>query len=96
MEQGQMDVNRELMLDGNALAGMLYDIFGTEMTTTPTQCAHCGDIAAVGALLAFTQAPGMVLRCPSCESIVLRMVQTPTAMYLDARGAAYLKLARSA
>ncbi len=96
MDQGQKDMNRELMLDGNALAGMLYDIFGTEMTTTPARCAHCGDIAAMGALLAFTQAPGMVLRCPSCDSVVLRMVQTPNAVYLDARGAAYLRLARSA
>ncbi len=96
MEQIQMDANLELMLDGNALAGTLYDIFGAEMTTTPAQCASCGDIAEMGALLAFTHAPGMVLRCPSCESIVLRIVQTPEAIYLDARGASYLRLGRQA
>jgi hypothetical protein len=42
--------------------------------------------------LAFTQAPGAVLRCPACENIVLRIVETDTAFYLDARGATYLRL----
>ncbi len=94
MEQMQMDTNLELMLDGNALAGALYDIFGTEMTTTPAECASCGNVAEMGALLAFTHAPGMVLRCPTCESILLRMVETPDAIYLDARGAVYLRIAK--
>jgi len=45
-------------------------------------------------LLAFTQAPGIVLRCPSCENVVVRITQTPDAFYIDARGAVYLRLAR--
>jgi hypothetical protein len=94
MKPMQMDTNLELMLDGNALAGMLYDVFGAEMTSTPAECASCGNVAEMGALLAFTHAPGMVLRCPTCESIVLRMVETPDAIYLDARGAVYLRMAK--
>ncbi len=85
-------MNRELMLDGNAVAGVLHGIFGTEMTTVPGECAHCGHVAEIGALLAFTQGPGIVLRCPTCENIVVRIVQTPDAIYLDARGATYLRL----
>ncbi len=88
------DMNRELMLDGNAVAGLLYDIFGTEMTTGTAECAHCGNVGEIGALLAFTQGPGAVLRCPACEGILLRIVQTPDAIYMDARGASYLRLAR--
>jgi len=45
-------------------------------------------------LLAFTQGPGIVLRCSGCENIVIRIVQTPDAIYLDARGAVYLRLNR--
>jgi hypothetical protein len=89
-----MDLNRELMLDGNAVGGLLYDIFAAEMTATPSQCATCGNVAEMGALLAFTQAPGVVLRCPACENIVVRIVQTQDAIYIDARGAAYLRLER--
>jgi len=86
------DINRELMLDANATAGLLYEIFGAEMTAEPTECAHCGREGEIGTLLAFTQGPGVVLRCSGCENIVLRIVQTPEAIYLDARGAVYLRL----
>jgi hypothetical protein len=94
MDDIQDDMNRELMLDGNAVAGVLFEIFAEEMTASPTECAHCGNVGEIGALLAFTQAPGLVLRCPACENIMLRIVETPQAIYLDARGAAYLRLER--
>ena len=87
-----IDINRELMLDANATAGLLHEIFGLEMTAEPTECVNCGREAEMGTLLAFTQGPGVVLRCSGCESVVLRIVQTPDAIYLDARGAVYLKL----
>lgn len=94
MQNETMDTNTEMMLDGNALGGMFLEMFGVEMTAAPTECAHCGTANAMGALLMFTQAPGIVLRCPACEQIMVRIVQTPDALYLDARGAAYLRIAR--
>jgi hypothetical protein len=94
MESAQADTNREMMLDANAVAGLLHEIFGAEMTTTPGECASCGNVAEIGSLLAFVQAPGIILRCSACEEIILRIVQTPEAIYLDARGAVYLRLAR--
>ncbi len=94
MEPIPMDMNGELMLDGNAIAGLLDSMFGREMTTTFAECAHCGNTAEMGGLLAFTQAPGIVLRCPACQSVVMRIVETPSATYLDARGVTYLRLNR--
>jgi hypothetical protein len=94
MADAPNDRNRELMLDGNAVAGLLRDVFSQEMTPTPTECAACGKASELGALLAFRQAPGVVLRCPACESVVLRMATTPRAIYLDARGAVYLRVTR--
>ena len=91
----QTDLNRELMLDANATAGLLYEIFGAEMTASPTECAHCGREGEIGTLLAFTQGPGIVLRCSSCENVVIRIVPTPEAIVLDARGAVYLKIGRA-
>ncbi len=88
------DINRELMLDANATAGLLREIFGVEMTAEPTECATCGNEAEIGTLLAFVQGPGITLRCSACENVVLRITQTPEAIYLDARGAVYLRLAR--
>jgi len=94
MEESQADMNRTLMVDANAVGGLLQEIFGAEMTAAPAECAHCGNVAEVGTLLAFTQSPGVILRCSACEEVMLRIVQTPDATLLDARGAVYLRLPR--
>ena len=88
------DLNRALMLDGNAVGGLLQQIFGLEMTTNPAECANCGNVSEMGGLLAFTRGPGAVLRCPACEEVMIRVVETPDAIYLDARGAVYVRLAK--
>ena len=90
----QMDMNRALMMDGNAAAGTLYEVFAMEMTTSLAECACCGKRSEMGGLLAFIHTPGLVLRCPECEDIVLRVAVTPDAYYLDARGAMDLRLVR--
>ena len=98
MPEVQRDMNQEtgldraLMVDGNAVAGLLCEIFAMEATTGEVQCVSCGRRGEIGSLFAFTQAPGVVLRCPRCENIVIRIVQTPGAIYLDARGVTYLRL----
>ena len=92
------DVERQdevaMVLDGNALAGILASVFGVDVTAAPGRCAHCGTVSMVAELRAFTRAPGSVLRCPACDGVVLRIVETPDATYVDARGAAYLRLDR--
>ena len=84
------------MFDANAAAGLLHEIFGVEMTASHTECANCGNEAEMGTLIAFTRGPGIVLRCSTCEHVMIRIVQTPEAIHFDARGAVYLKLARPA
>jgi hypothetical protein len=81
---------QSLMLDGNAIAGILIDVFGAEMTLAPVACASCGSTGAMGRLWAFVESPGYVIRCPDCQGIILRMTVTPSEIYLDARGASYL------
>jgi len=81
-----------LMLDGNALAGLLHQLFDVEMTIAPVKCASCGRIGELGSLWAFAESPGYVLRCPACQKIVIRMTVTPDQVYLDTRGASYLRI----
>jgi hypothetical protein len=81
---------QSLMLDGNALAGLLHDLFYAEMTDAAVECANCGRHGEMGSLWAFVESPGYVLRCPDCQSIVMRIAVTPEQVYLDARGAAYV------
>jgi hypothetical protein len=84
---------RALVLDANAVAGLLDEIFGAEMTASPTACAHCGRAGEMGTLMAYVHAPGVVLRCPTCQQVMVRIVRTPDAIFLDARGAVYLRVA---
>jgi hypothetical protein len=94
MQSEPTDINTEMMLDGNAAGGIFMSLFGVEMTAAPTECASCGTPHQMGALIAFTQAPGIILRCPACRQVMVRIVETPDAIYLDARGAVYLRIAR--
>ncbi len=89
MDVGLIDMNEELMLDGNAVAGLLEEIFSVEMTVAHTCCANCGREGEMGSLHAFLHGPGVVLRCPACEQVVLRIARTPKMTYVDARGAVY-------
>lgn len=93
-DQSTTDPVADHMLDGNALAGTLAAAFGSDMTAVPGRCAHCGAVNLVGALRAYVRAPGGVLRCPVCDGVVLRVVETADATYIDARGAAYLRFER--
>lgn len=92
MGDDEPDMNMALMLDGNAVAGRLEQIFGRDMTTAVARCAGCGSDAEMGALIAFTRGPGVVLRCPACRMVIARIVETTAAIYLDARGAAYVRM----
>ncbi len=81
-----------LTLDGNAVAGLLASVFGAEMTASEGECASCHTVSLVGTLRAYVRGPGIVLRCPACAEVVIRIVQTPRGTLVDARGAAVLEL----
>ena len=93
-DDATLDPVADQVLDGNAVAGVLAVAFGAEMTAVPGECAHCGTINVLAAMRAYVRAPGTVLRCPACDEVVLRIVQTPSATLVDARGAAWLRLDR--
>lgn len=82
-----------LRLDGNAAAGMLEDALGIDLTAHRGVCDGCGTAAYVGALVAYVHGPGVVLRCASCESVMLRAVRTPDGYRLDLRGIRRLEIA---
>jgi hypothetical protein len=84
----------DLTVDGSGVGGLLAEVFGVEMTTAPGQCAHCHTVSVVGTMRAYMRGPGVVLRCPACAEVVIRIVQTPRGTMVDARGAAYLVVQR--
>jgi Zn finger protein HypA/HybF involved in hydrogenase expression len=81
----------ELMLDGNAVGGMLGEVFAVEMTTATMMCGNCGIAGAVGAMHVFRGA-GIVLRCPHCDNALVKIVDSGTRMWMDFGGMRTLEI----
>jgi hypothetical protein len=78
--------DRELRLDGNAISGVMRDIFSLEITTARATCGGCRATGQVGALPTYVQAPGVVLRCPHCDHVLMRLVHGEQRYWLDLSG----------
>jgi len=64
-----------LVLDGNAAAGLLAEVFGgAEVTGAVRGCGSCGQEHAVGKHRLYRGA-GLVLRCPGCGDVALVAVE---------------------
>ena len=74
-------------VDGNAAAGILSELFVPDLTVARAKCASCGATGAIGVLLVYAHGMGTVMRCPICDSVVMRIARTPTHLWLDATGA---------
>jgi Family of unknown function (DUF6510) len=83
---------RELRLDGNAVAGLLSEVFSVEATSAVLTCAGCGTSGAVGGVHVYLHAPGTVLRCPACDGVLMRFARTPSGLRADLRGVRMLTL----
>ncbi|GAA1515762.1 DUF6510 family protein [Kribbella lupini] len=82
-------------LDGNAAAGALSEVFAADLTAAIGRCAGCGRTGVFAEAHLYTDAPGLVARCPGCDDVLLRVVTTPTDTYLDLRGLTYLRVSNS-
>ena len=82
-------------VDGNAIGGDLSGVFAFDATTAVTTCAACRDTHVVATLRAYLSAPGIVLRCATCDAVQLRLVQHPDRAWLDLRGVAVLAFSPS-
>jgi hypothetical protein len=79
-------------LDGNAAAGLLQTIFPFEMTTAITVCAGCGARGMIGELAVYAHGMGTVIRCPGCDTALIRIFQGNGHSWLDMRGVVSLRI----
>jgi hypothetical protein len=77
-------------VDGNAIGGLLIDVFGTEMTTASSTCATCGARRPVAELVVYRRAPGTVVRCRTCGSVLMVLVRHRDMTGVDVSGLADL------
>jgi hypothetical protein len=75
----------EAMLDGNAVAGLLQEVFVVETTTAVATCAGCGAPSPMGATHVFRGA-GFVLRCPHCDNAMVTLVRGDGRLWIGFPG----------
>jgi hypothetical protein len=78
-------------LDGNAAAGLLAEIFSFDITTAVTVCAGCGLSGPVAKLLLYAVEMGAILRCPGCDTALIRASHLRDTYWLDLSGTRVLR-----
>ena len=79
-------------LDCNAVAGLLQEIFGREMTLARGVCGACRAPSVLAELHVYTRAPGIVVRCPSCSAVLMCVVEAPGRTWVDLSGLSVLEI----
>ncbi|QDK77335.1 hypothetical protein EXU85_01485 [Spirosoma sp. KCTC 42546] len=79
-------INEAFRLDGNAVAGELQMLLGFDVTVLQTTCSHCQKEGQFATLLAYVRGPGIVLRCSTCNGMVLQVVKTPQTIMITVEG----------
>jgi hypothetical protein len=80
-------------LDGNAAAGELSEVFAIDVTTAVATCAGCGMTGPMAQAMLYETRMGTVLRCPGCDSVLLRYVRGGGQLRIEMRGIRVLRSA---
>jgi hypothetical protein len=81
-------------VDGNAIGGILYQVFGREMTMAKAECGHCGARGPLAECEVYLGGPGVVVRCRVCHNIVMVLVEVREMTCVDLSGLRELQLPR--
>jgi hypothetical protein len=73
-------------LDGNAMGGLLSELFAFDVTTASVICEGCEGEGDLAEARVYGGTMGAVFRCTHCDHIVLRLARTPQGFWLDMRG----------
>ena len=78
-------------LDGNAIGGLMIEVFGTEMTTATGTCGSCGAASQVAELPVYMPGLGTVVRCRACGAVLMAFVRLRGVTCVDLLGLADLR-----
>ena len=90
MEAFDSSASDSSVLDGNAIGGLLIEVFGTEMTTATGTCASCSTVSQVAELAVYRPGLGIVVRCRTCEAMLMTFVRIHGVTCVDLQGLASL------
>ncbi len=80
-------------VDGNAIAGVLSELFRFEPTTARARCASCSRIAPLGETMVYKGEQGVVVRCQHCDGVLMAIVPMGGETRIQFRGIGWLQVA---
>ena len=69
--------NAAVVLDGNAAAGILSDIFVGDVTSVIGVCGGCGDVAPLAEAVVELDEFAAIVRCRSCTHTLVTVLREP-------------------
>lgn len=79
-------------LDGNVLAGALADLFVPDPTDVRARCTTCGRVAPIAEAVVYSDAPGLVARCRTCDQVLAAIVDAGDTMFVSLSGMSAIAL----
>jgi hypothetical protein len=70
--------NATAVVDGNAAAGILSEIFAGEITTAVAVCGGCGSAAPFAESVVELDEVAAIVRCRGCTHTLVTVMRTPT------------------
>ncbi|HUB39324.1 MAG TPA: DUF6510 family protein [Streptosporangiaceae bacterium] len=75
-----------MALDGNAIGGLLLEVFGSEMTSAQASCAACGAVGPIAETAVYVRGPGTVVRCRTCTNVLMVIARVRGLNCVDLTG----------
>ena len=74
--------NAASVVDGNAAAGMLWDVFGADVTALVGVCGGCGDASPLAEAVVEIDEMAAIVRCRSCTHTLFTVLRDGDGMRL--------------
>lgn len=74
--------NARSVVDGNAAAGLLADVFGDDVTALVGLCGGCSASAPLAETTVELDETAAIVRCRSCTHTLLTVLRTPSGIRL--------------
>ena len=74
--------NAQSVVDGNAVAGMLWDVFGADVTVLIGVCRSCGTGARLAEAVVELDDVAAIVRCRACTHTLFTVMREDDGMRL--------------
>jgi len=80
-------------VDGNAIAGLLADLFSFDPTMAELRCDGCGEVSMLATTMVYTDAMGAVAHCAHCDNVLVTLVEGDGRVWVRFAGAVAVEVA---